>query len=229
MKNILILFIISNVMCNTNVEILSYNAQFKNLGAGSAIFKTITFNDSPEKEIHFSFKTKKFVDLFYKIRENIIMKINEENFIINHIKIDSQNRKRFKNHEARFDYPNNKAYFDNDSLFINKGVYNPISIIAFLRNQNLSIGNQFIFDTYNSGKIKTIGMEVINEETIKIKRKSYDCYVLTPFYLQASDENNKKGEIKLWIAKESYLPVIIEQNANFGEIILQLNNIEYAK
>ena len=47
--------------------------------------------------------------------------------------------------------------------------------------------------------------------------------------MQASDENNKKGDIKLWISKESYLPVIIEQNANFGEIILQLNNVEYAK
>ena len=42
-----------------------------------------------------------------------------------------------------------------------------------------------------------------------------------------TDENNKKGEIKLWISKESHLPVIIEQNANFGEITLQLKSVDY--
>ena len=226
MKIIIILFFISYVLCIPSVEILSYNAQFKNIGAGSAILKT-SILDTQEKEIHFSFKTKKFVDFFYKVRENILMKVNTQNFSLNYIKTDSKSGKHFKNHEAKFNYSNNKAYFNNDSLLINQAVYNPISIIAFLRGQNLSLEKKFVFDIYNLGKIKSIGMQVIDEEKIKIKNKSYDCYVIAPFYLKPSDDENKKGEIKLWISKESYLPVIIEQNANFGEIILQLNNINY--
>ena len=227
MKIITILLFISNLLCTEDIEILSYTAQFKNIGAGSAILKTTTYNDSQEKEIHFSFKTKNFVDIFYKIRENILMRVDAANSFIKYIKTDSQSGKRFKNHEAKFNYLNNKVYFNNDSLLINQTVYNPISIIAFLRDQNLSLGVTFVFDTYNAGKIKPIGMQVIDEEKIKIKNDAYDCYVLAPFYLKSSNDKDKKGDIKLWISKESYLPVIIKQNANFGEIILKLNNISY--
>ena len=227
MKKTIILFVISYILTNPAVEVLSYNAQFKNIGAGSAILKTTTFDNLQEKELFFSFKTKNFVDFFYKIRENILMRVDEKQHFINYIKIDSQNGKRLKKHEATFDYDKNKVYFQNDSLLISQQVYNPISIISFLRNQNLSIGKQFSFNIYNVGNIKPIGMEVVGEEKVKIKNKSYNCYVLAPFYLQASDENNKKGEIKLWISKKLHLPVIIEQNANFGEIILKLNNVVY--
>ena len=227
MNKTIILFYISYILCNSSVEILSYNAKFKNIGAGAAILKTTTFDDLQEKELQFSFKTKKFVDIFHKIRENIFMRVDAKNSFINYIKIDSQNGKRFKNHEAKFDYKKNKVYFHNDSLLINQEIHNAISIISFLRNQELSTGDQFAFNIYNAGKIKPIVMEVIGEEIIKIKNKSYNCYVLAPLYLKASDTNNKKGEIKLWISKGSHLPVIIEKNANFGEIILKLDNIVY--
>ena len=215
------------MFCKHSIEIISYDAQFKNIGAGSAILKTTTLNNKNEKEILFSFKSKKIIDIFYKLRENILMRINQENSSLNYIKKTSQQGKRHKKHEAHFNYVNNKVYFESDSIVINKGMYNPISIISFLRSQKLLLNDKFTFDTYNSGKIKSIGMQVINEEKITINKNQYNCYVLEPFYLNESDAQNKKGEIKLWISKESKIPVIIEQNANFGEIILKLNNIQY--
>ena len=225
MKKTILIFSLFFLLRAASLETLSYNAQFKNIGAGTAILRTKLLDN--EKEIYFSFKTKKFVDLFYKIRENILMIVNSDNYSLKFLTTDSQNGKRFKKHEAHFSYSDNKVYFNNDSLIINQFVYNPISIISFLRNQKLSIGNKYNFDIYNRGKIKSIGMEVINEETVKIKKKSYDCFVLVPFYLSSADENNKKGDIKLWIAKDSSLPIIIEQNANFGEISLKLSDVNY--
>jgi len=226
-KSILLLIFLSFIFCIHSIEILSYNAQFKNIGAGSAILKTTIMDNFTEEEIQFSFRTKKIIDIFYKLRENTLMRVDVNNSSLNYIKKDSQHGKRFKKHEASFNNLNNHVYFNNDSLFFNHPVYNPLSIISFLRKQKLSLGDKFTFDIYNTGKIKTIGMQVIEEEKIKIKNSHYDCYVLAPFYLSSSDTKNKKGEIKLWISKDLYLPVIIRQNANFGEIILKLNNIQY--
>ena len=72
-----------------------------------------------------------------------------------------------------------------------------------------------------------------NEKDVEVLVEGQDVYICDKCVISAdeivkvSQLTNKKGEIKLWISKESYLPVIIEQNSNFGEIILQLNNVDY--
>jgi len=208
-----------------NSEILSYDAEFKNIGAGSAIMQTTMLGD--KQEILFSFKANKIIDFFYKLNETIFMIINAENYSLEYINHNSQQGKRVKDHEAYFDYINNQIYSKNDTTNFKNQLYNPISIISFLKNQQLEIGKKYTFNTYNFGKVKKIGMTVIGQELISIKNKNYNCWVLAPFYLNTNDEKNKKGNIKLWISKKEKLPIIIEQTANFGEIILTLNNVKH--
>ena len=225
MKIFILLFFFSFIIGNKTVEILSYDAEFKNIGAGSAILKTTTVNN--KKEISFSFKAKKIIDLFYKLREKILMKVNYQDYSIEYIYQDSQQGKRIKKHEASFDYINMKAYSNKDTIEITQKVYNPISIISFLRSQQLTLNDEFTFHIYNAGKIKQIKMKVVREEEIRVNSQNYLCFLLAPFYLKDSDSKNKKGEIKLWISQDTRLPIIIEQGADFGEIILTLNHIQY--
>ena len=52
------------------------------------------------------------------------------------------------------------------------------------------------------------------EEIIKIGKKKYDCYVLTPNSIDKTSLLKNKGEIKLWLSKDkNRLPIIIEQKA----------------
>ena len=215
------------LLSSENKEILTYDAEFKNIGAGSATIQTSIAGD--KQEILFTFKTNKIIDFFYKLKESIIMIIDSKNYSLEYINKQSQQGKRIKNHEAYFDYRNNKIYSKNDTTTFKNKLYNPISIISFLKNQKLKMNNQYTFHTYNFGKIKKIGMKVVSEEKIFIKNKEYPCFVLAPFYFNKIDETNKKGNIKLWISKKEKLPIIIEQTANFGEIILTLNNVQHVK
>lgn len=215
------------LLSTENKEILTYDAEFKNIGAGSATIQTSTVGD--KQEILFTFKTNKIIDFFYKLKESIIMIVDSNNYSLEYINKESQQGKRIKNHEAYFDYRNNQIYSKNDTTTFKNKLYNPISIISFLKNQKLKMNNQYTFYTYNFGKIKKIGMKVVSEEKVLIKNKQYSCFVLAPFYFNEIDEKNKKGNIKLWISKKEKLPIIIEQTANFGEIILTLNNVQYVK
>ena len=130
------------------------------------------------------------------------MKVNYQDYSIEYIYQDSQQGKRIKKHEAFFDYINMKAHSNKDTIDITQKVYNPISIISFLRSQQLTLNDQFAFHIYNAGKIKQIKMKVVGEEEIIVNSQNYLCFVLAPFYLTDADSKNKKGEIKLWISQD---------------------------
>ena len=222
---IIFIFILSFLFSNQTIEILSYDAHFKNIGAGSATLKTITTKS--QTELFFSFKAKKVIDIFYKLREKIFIKINPQNYAIEYINKDSQQGNRIKKHEAVFDYTKMKAYSLEDTTDIATEVYNPISIISFLRNQKLELNQKYTFNIYSSGKIKPIEMIVVGKEDIMFNSEKKSCFILTQLYLNQNDSKDKKGDIKLWLSQENNLPIIIEQHASFGEIILKLNHVKY--
>jgi len=224
---IIFIFILSFLFSNQTIEILSYDAHFKNIGAGSATLKTIATKS--QTELVFSFKAKKMIDIFYKLREKIFIKINPQNHAIEYINKDSQQGKRIKKHEAVFDYLKMKVYAIEDTTDITTAVYNPISIISFLRNQQLELNQKFTFNVYSSGRIKPIEMIVVGKEDIMFNSQKNSCFILAPLYLNKNDAKDKKGDIKLWISESNNLPIIIEQHANFGEITLKLNHVRYEK
>ena len=105
--------------------------------------------------------------------------------------------------------------FNNTTSEIKKPVYDPLSIITYLRNQKLNIGQNFSFDIYSSGEIKSINLEVIKEESIKIKNKEYRCFVI-------GYTLHNQSEITLWIDQGAkQLPIIIETKGKNGSIILK--------
>lgn len=224
---IIFIFILSFLFSNQTIEILSYDAHFKNIGAGSATLKTIATKS--QTVLAFSFKAKKMIDIFYKLREKIFIKINPQNHAIEYINKDSQQGKRIKKHEAVFDYLKMKVYAIEDTTDITTAVYNPISIISFLRNQQLELNQKFTFNVYSSGRIKPIEMIVVGKEDIMFNSQKNSCFILAPLYLNKNDAKDKKGDIKLWISESNNLPIIIEQHANFGEITLKLNHVRYEK
>ena len=59
----------------------SSTGQFKNIGAGEAVFSTkYSSVDSTNIDINFNLRTKKFVDLFFRLRENISINIDKSNY-----------------------------------------------------------------------------------------------------------------------------------------------------
>ena len=134
------------------------------------------------------------------------MIVNHNNFSLEYIKKNSRHKRSIIQYENTFNH--------------NQNLYDPISIIYFLRNKELFVDDKFIFDIFKPKINKKIGMKVIGEEIIYAMNKNYECFILAPFNI-----NNEKGKIKLWISKKTKLPIIIEQDGKNGKIILKLKSI----
>ena len=214
MKQTIILYLFCLSIIYSKEQVF-YNVKFKNMNAGSAILETTKDFNQDVIELQFSMKTKKIIDVFYKLRDQINALIDIDNQSLKSIKKISEQGKYKKTDEAKFDYQNNIMIFNNKALEIKKPVYDPLSIITYLRNQKLNIGQKLSFDIYSSGEIKSINLEVIKEESIKIKNKEYRCFVV-------GYTIHNQSEITLWIDQgEKQLPIIIETKGKNGSIILK--------
>jgi len=199
-------------------ETLTYNAKFNKISVGIATLEILNSNpasdlsvfmgiDNPgTKIINFDLQSKKFIDFILKLRESITMEVDPLDFSLIHINKKSQIKDDFNEYAISF----------NDST---KRIYDPISIIYFLRNQELKLNDEYTFEVYSSKNNKKITMKVSGEENVKFKTKTYNCFVLEPL-------KNSSGQIKLWIAKETGIPIIIEQDGKNGIITLKLKNIK---
>tara|TARA_Y100001936_G_scaffold78_1_gene78 strand:- start:5 stop:670 length:666 start_codon:yes stop_codon:yes gene_type:complete len=216
MNNLLIIIIFMYSLSSCE-ESIYYTAKFKNINAGTAVLETKNNLNDNFIEINFSLKTRKMIDVFYKLRDDIHAFINPDDYSLIRIKKNSQQGKYSNTDDAVFDYDKKHLKYNDKLISINNKIYDPLSIIAFLRNQILFVGDRYQFSIYSKGEIKNINLEVLKQEIIKIKNRKYMSYVV--------GHNNNKSDIKFWIdQKPPFLPLIIETKSKNGDIILKYNS-----
>jgi len=226
MKTTLFVFLLSFIFSVSQNEKLVYNAKFKNIPAGVATmeFKK-NLEDSTQYKINYSLKTTKFIDVFYKLRENTSMLVSINDFTLEYIHKNSKQGKYKKEHEASFDYQNNKFFYNKAEHQILERVYDPIGVIYYLRQQNLEKKKEYSFGVYSSGKIKQIQMHYVGEDVIKIGAKKYNCFIYELYSRDKQSILKNKGELKVWFSQDpNHIPLIIEKKAKYGNIILKYNN-----
>ena len=191
-------------------EEIQYGVKIRNIGAGVAVLKFDNLYDSKKNigEISFNVKTNKIIDFFYKIRDNITMLVNLDNYSVTEIKKDILQGKYKKSEHAVIDYKNKTVFYDSKKQSFDNILYSPISIIYYLRKQNLNINKKFHFEVFDNGKIKEVVAEVKGLETVKVKNKIYNCFVLT---IESIRKNLMNKEMTLMIdSSDKHLPIIIK-------------------
>ena len=219
----MILFLIFLIQLLVAAEQLNYNVKIKGINAGTAMLKIEETDDEDKQqsEIIFSVKSNKFIDFFYKLRDDITMIVNSKDYSI--LKIDkSIHQGRYKqSNSAIIDYSTNIIHYNDQQIDFENKIYSPTSLIYFLRKQNLSINKKFGFQVFENGKIKNIFAEVVGSKIMKLNNKSYDCYVVKA---QSIKKNNLlKEEMTFYINKyDDKIPVMIKSKIKPGDMILTI-------
>ena len=226
MKISLFIFLLSFVFSISKNEKLVYNAKFRNIPAGTAIMEIKHYlEDSTKYEIVYSLQTKKFIDVFYKLREHTLMLTDIKDFTLQYINKQSRQGKYKKKHQATFEYNNNIVIYNNQEYVIDDKVYDPIGVIYYLRYQKLGEEQKYYFDVYSSGKIKQIEMRYAGEDIVILGKKEYECFIYELYSQDKESVLKNKGELKVWFSKDNgQIPLIIEKKAKYGSIVLRYNN-----
>ena len=225
--SILLLF---NLLLSENLinKKLNYKIKFRGVDAGSAYLKieADTLLNENILRLNSKLKTNKFLDLFYKIRDDITVYMDSEDFSL--LKVTNKIHEGFyiKNHDAIFDINSKNIVTKKKRIKIDKA-YSPLSIIYSLRKELLNINDIYKYHIYNLGKIKKIDMKVIDHEMIKTSFGKFNAIVVSPVSNNDSSIIRNNGDMKIWFTNdENRYPIKIELKINYGRLVLLLNNIE---
>ena len=225
--SILLLF---NLLLSENLinKKLNYKIKFRGVDAGSAYLKieADTLLNENILRLNSKLKTNKILDLFYKIRDDITVYMDSEDFSL--LKVTNKIHEGFyiKNHDAIFDINSKNIVTKKKRIKIDKA-YSPLSIIYSLRKELLNINDIYKYHIYNLGKIKKIDMKVIDQEMIKTSFGKFNAIVVSPVSSNDSSIIRNNGDMKIWFTNdENRYPIKIELKINYGRLVLLLNNIE---
>ena len=218
----LLIILFTTINYAKDIEKLTYEVFMKNLKAGTA---ELTLSEDAKGNhyiLNFELRSYKYLDAIYKLRENTSMIMDRKDFFIYEInKYVRQGRKK-RHYNGMFNYDTGIAHINNKILTFEHPVYDPINIIYYIRKNLNLFKDQFIFSIISKNSFKNINMQIIEEETIILDNKKYNCIVV-------GHQNKQKNldDIKIWLSKDSLaLPVMIEKRAKLGVIKMELTNIK---
>ena len=227
--NIRIIFLVlvmqimlSTVYSSILLEKYIYTAKIKNLNVGQSTLKIFekTINDKTVYQIHAETKTKKIMDAFYKIRDNIILTVDPYDYsLLKSVKKIRQGRHR-DNFVSEVNYDSLKIYYNNSEISIASKVFDPLSIVFNLQKQNFNDSKLFTYLSYNKDEIKNLDIELVGLELIKAPYGNFECYILEP-------NSESKNNLKIWFSNDdSQLPIKIEKISKHGTLTLLLSKYQ---
>ena len=229
-KNIIFsLFVISNMQCiygtvDQMQEQFTFDVIMRGMDAGESII-TIYQTRLENKEVYklvSTTRTRPFLDFIYKIRDKIIIHVNKEDFSLLNVTKEIRQGHKKQNYSSIVDYIENKIFYKDFEIPISTRVHDPLTIIFYLRTQNLNQDSLFSIISYNKKKVKPLNIEIIGSEVLKTNFGDINCIIFEP------DENSKKDNdeiMKIWISDtDERLPIKIEKINKNGKLILFLSS-----
>ena len=146
---IVIITILFNILLSKNLldTTLSYDVEFRGIDAGEAFLRleNDTLFNKNVLRLNSNLKTNKFLDFFYKIRDDITIYLDSQNLSLIKIIKKIHEGKYIKNHTATFD-ENLKRIISKNKFVDTNIAYSPLSIIYSLRNKILNIDDIYNYD-----------------------------------------------------------------------------------
>ena len=110
-------------------------------------------------------------------------------------------------------------------LTIDGLVYDPLSIVYYLRQFDINVGEKYTFTSYNKKKLRDIDLYVETIEKIRTPYLSTECFVVVPRAKGPGPLLKHEGEMKIWFTVDTnHLPIKIQQKMRHGIMELTLKN-----
>ena len=207
----------------------NYQLEFENIAAGNASISIteILSNEAKILRLKSKIKTNRFLDFFYKIRDEINIDMNYNDFSLLEVHNKIREGKYKKNYHAIVDRESMEIITKENRQTISTKIYSPLSIIFSLRDKVLQNDDMYHYQVYSSEKLKDINISVIGRENVRTPYGLYKAIVLSPQSINGKSAIKNKGDMKIWLTDdERRLPLKIEIKLKHGSILLLLDDIE---
>lgn len=207
-------------------ETLDYNLQWTRISGGSARM-TIAPLNGERYRITSVGKSGAFFSRFFKVRDEIESVVTQHTFatLQYHKILDERGKK--KDELTVIDHEKHLATRKGKVLEVPERVFDPLSLIYYLRMLDLNPGTSHEFTIVADGRIYVVHANVTGRETITTPAGKFDCVIVEPKMASTAgvfrDDQNR---LLIWYSDdERRLPVRIRSDVNIGSITATLRGI----
>ena len=119
-----------------------------------------------------------------------------------------------------------KAVSPNDTIQIEPFTQDVLSIIYFIRSQELKAGETIPVEHINNMKLYPLDIKVREKVSVRVDMGEFDCYLVEPAFRPGFDKE-PKGQMTLWISDdENKIPIKINTSLPFGSLDMELDEIK---
>jgi len=217
-------------------EKLVYDLTWTGVKAGTAVLEVV--NDKESIRVTSIAKSADWVSVFYTVDdrvETVLTKGRSKIFIgrpLNYrIRIREGRHRRDK--EIVFDHRALTAvYIDHldkgrREVKIHENVFDPLSVLYYVRNLDLRVGKSVYVDVFDSKKLWNVEVQVLRKERISTILGDVDTVVVKPL-MKSEGIFNRKGEVFIWFTDDQKrIPVKMKTKVAVGAISATLTSGTY--
>ncbi len=212
-------------------ERLVYDLTWTGIKAGTATLEVE--NDGDSIRVISTASSARWVSVFYTVEdrvETVLVRGKSDIFMAQpknyRIRIREGRHRRDK--EIIFDHPRKKAVFINHlddekkEFTIHENVFDPLSVLYYVRTVKLEIGKPVFVDIFDSKKLWNVEVQVLRKERINSIMGDVNTIVVKPL-MKSEGIFNRKGDMYIWLTDdEKRVPVRMQTKVAVGSITATL-------
>ncbi|MCX6828177.1 MAG: DUF3108 domain-containing protein [candidate division Zixibacteria bacterium] len=206
-------------------EKLTFDIGYGFINAGSAIMEVgdlIEYNGRPCYLTISTANSNKFFSSFYRVEDKVTSIVDAVGLYSWRFEKKLSEGSYRAELSYTFDQAAHKAFFGKDTVDVAPFVQDALSVLYFVRAQELKVGKSLFIDNFTDGKKYPMEVKVHRKETIKVKAGKFDCIVVEPLLL-TSGIFKHEGKLTVWLTDDRLkLPVLMKSKVLVGSISAEL-------
>ncbi len=126
-----------------------------------------------------------------------------------------------------FDQKQNFVYYKKDTIAIPPFTQDALSVMYYVRTQNLEVGKSLYIDNFTDGKLYPLEVRVLRKEQITVSAGTFNCLVVEPL-LQGVGVFKHEGKLTVWLTDDRLkMPVLMKSKVLVGAISAELTDYKF--
>ena len=219
---------VENVAFGVN-EKLSFDINYGFVNAGMATMEVVAlieYESRPCYQIITKAKSNKFFSSFYKVEDRVESIVDAIGLYSWRFEKNLREGSYRSDRMYSFNQRENLVYYNKDTTEVAPYVQDALSIMYYIRTQDLKVGESFFIDNYIDGKKYKTEIKTIKKETIKVDAGSFDCILVEPL-MQSVGVFKHSGKLKVWLTDDRLkMPVLMKSKVLVGSISAELTDFQ---
>ncbi len=198
---------------------------FIHAGTGSMeVVRLIEYANRPCYQIVSRAKSNKFFSTFYRVDDRVETIVDAVGLFTWRFEKNLREGSYRSDREYEFNQREHVVYYKNDTMAVPPFVQDALSVLYYVRTQELEPGRSLFLENFTDGKQYTLEVRVLGRERVTVKAGTFDCLVVEPL-LQSVGVFKHEGKLKVWVTDDRLkMPVLMKSRVLVGSISAELTD-----